>query len=228
MKPQIPWLRVFVEGVVIVGSILLAFGLQAWWEGRQEEAEEAVLLGSLSAEIELNLDSLDIWQDTIRFAGNRATALLELTGPDAEPMDAVSFSVHLIEAASWTTFHPSTGAISAVLGRLSLIRSEELRKEVAGFGERLRDFQENFEWASQETGGLLALVQDEVPLYTSDNAAWTRTESSVDTRSILRDVEFANLLGLWVWRVDKMSTEAADLSENLRRMLALIETEGVA
>ncbi len=25
MKPQIPWLRVFVEGVVIVGSILLAF-----------------------------------------------------------------------------------------------------------------------------------------------------------------------------------------------------------
>ena len=24
---QIPWLRVFVEGVVIVGSILLAFGI---------------------------------------------------------------------------------------------------------------------------------------------------------------------------------------------------------
>ncbi len=32
MKAQIPWLRVFAEGVVIVGSILLAFGLQAWWE----------------------------------------------------------------------------------------------------------------------------------------------------------------------------------------------------
>ena len=29
MKPQIPWLRVFVEGVVIVGSILLAFGIDA-------------------------------------------------------------------------------------------------------------------------------------------------------------------------------------------------------
>jgi len=26
---QIPWLRVFVEGVVIVGSILLAFGIEA-------------------------------------------------------------------------------------------------------------------------------------------------------------------------------------------------------
>jgi len=29
LKPQIPWLRVFVEGVVMVGSILLAFGIQA-------------------------------------------------------------------------------------------------------------------------------------------------------------------------------------------------------
>ena len=35
LKPQIPWLRVFVEGVVIIGSILLAFGLQAWWDGVQ-------------------------------------------------------------------------------------------------------------------------------------------------------------------------------------------------
>jgi hypothetical protein len=37
---QIPWLRVFVEGVVIVGSILLAFGIDAWWEERQEGVEE--------------------------------------------------------------------------------------------------------------------------------------------------------------------------------------------
>ncbi len=33
MTRQIPWLRFFVEGVVIVGSILLAFGIGAWWEG---------------------------------------------------------------------------------------------------------------------------------------------------------------------------------------------------
>ena len=32
MTSQVPWLRVFVEGVVIVGSILLAFGIDAWWE----------------------------------------------------------------------------------------------------------------------------------------------------------------------------------------------------
>ncbi len=35
--PDFPWLRVFVEGVVIVGSILLVFGLQAWWDEFQDE-----------------------------------------------------------------------------------------------------------------------------------------------------------------------------------------------
>ena len=36
---QIPWFRVFVEGAVIVASILLAFGIEAWWDGVQEREE---------------------------------------------------------------------------------------------------------------------------------------------------------------------------------------------
>ena len=47
VKPQIPWLRVFVEGVVIVGSILLAFGIDAWWDERQDRAVEQALLTGL-------------------------------------------------------------------------------------------------------------------------------------------------------------------------------------
>ncbi len=52
MKAQIPWLRVFVEGVVIVGSILLAFGIQAWWDEREERVAEAEYLTALGPTIE--------------------------------------------------------------------------------------------------------------------------------------------------------------------------------
>ena len=61
MKAQIPWLRVFVEGVVIVGSILLAFGLQAWWEGRQEQGEVGRDLMSVAQELRVNRESV-LWQ----------------------------------------------------------------------------------------------------------------------------------------------------------------------
>ena len=43
-------MRAFIEGVVIVGSILLAFGIQAWWDGLQEREEEREVLIGLEAE----------------------------------------------------------------------------------------------------------------------------------------------------------------------------------
>ena len=56
---QIPWLRVLVEGVVIVGSILLAFGIDAWWDARQERVEEAEILAGLHREFTGNRDALN-------------------------------------------------------------------------------------------------------------------------------------------------------------------------
>ena len=55
-RQPIPWTRVLVEGVVIVGSILMAFGIEAWWDGAQERAEEAQLLASLAEEFRANVD----------------------------------------------------------------------------------------------------------------------------------------------------------------------------
>ena len=56
--PQRPRLRVLTEGFVIVASILLAFGIDAWWDGRQERAEEQRLLVSLADEFATTRDSL--------------------------------------------------------------------------------------------------------------------------------------------------------------------------
>jgi len=47
LNRQVPWLRVFVEGVVIVLSILLAFGIEAGWSERQERADEADAIAQL-------------------------------------------------------------------------------------------------------------------------------------------------------------------------------------
>lgn len=54
----ISWLRISAEGVAIVVSILLAFGIQAWWEARSDRDLEQHLLGGIRAD--LALDVLDI------------------------------------------------------------------------------------------------------------------------------------------------------------------------
>ena len=58
MTKQIPWLRVSVEGVVIVLSILLAFGIDAWWDGVQERTAEQSVLRGLVIDFEANLEAL--------------------------------------------------------------------------------------------------------------------------------------------------------------------------
>lgn len=44
---EVPWPRIVVEGAAIVASILLAFAIDAWWETRQREDAEQVLLHTL-------------------------------------------------------------------------------------------------------------------------------------------------------------------------------------
>ena len=60
MKAQIPWLRIFVEGVVIVVSILLAFGLQAWWDGVQDRQTEHSILGELHTALSFDLGLVEL------------------------------------------------------------------------------------------------------------------------------------------------------------------------
>ena len=47
---DIPWKRLTAEGVAIVLSILLAFWIDAWWDNRQDQIDERVILRSLQAE----------------------------------------------------------------------------------------------------------------------------------------------------------------------------------
>jgi hypothetical protein len=226
MARSIPWLRVLVEGVVIIVSVLLALGADAWWQGRLEREEEDALLRSLHAEISLNLDRLAQWDSIESRSGYLATELLNLTGPNAESIDPVGFDSLLFEALTFRVYHPSTGSINAALRQLNVISSDELRQEIAGFEERLGDFSENFEWALEEGEAVVQHVQDRVPMFTSDNVAWAEADPGPPRRDILREVEFANLIGARLWRNGRMTVESEDFRDYLIRMLGLIGSSG--
>jgi len=57
---RIPWRRVLVEGVVIVGSILLAFGIEAWWDSIQERSAEEAHLVALESDLTESLRLMEV------------------------------------------------------------------------------------------------------------------------------------------------------------------------
>ena len=80
---QIPWLRVFVEGVVIVGSILLAFGIDAWWSQRGERQAEVEALHGLRDDFVESQGRLASAMSEHLDVRDASVRLLAMTAPDA-------------------------------------------------------------------------------------------------------------------------------------------------
>jgi len=138
---KISWKRLTVEAAAIVGSILLAFAIDAWWEQQKEVRDEQELLVSLVREFELTRDELKFSSENHE---DRRTAARKLSTMSATTIDAVSLAELadlLYRASSWLRSDPPRGALNGAItsGRLALIRDKRLEALLAGWGNRLAD-----------------------------------------------------------------------------------------
>jgi hypothetical protein len=124
----IPWKRLSVEAVAIVGSILLAFAIDAWWEERLDRQMERDDLGRLHAEFVRNRDRLNEMR-TASQAKTASAAMYELLadhlGQDL-PVDVPNTTIKL--ARMTPTFDAVTPALDGLIlsGRLENIRDREV------------------------------------------------------------------------------------------------------
>lgn len=141
--------RVFVrrlgEAVVIVLSILLAFGIEALWSERQERGEERTALQSLEAEFSANLVQLDTV--IARHEGGRALVemLVELSEAEIGALDQAMVSEIMLATANPWTFDPVLGTTDALVGagRLGIIRDADLRTALTSFKNYVGDAEED-------------------------------------------------------------------------------------
>ena len=136
MNRQVPWLRVFVEGVVIVVSILLAFGIEAWWDGRQDtERAEDYAVGLLE-DAQTNLNRLDQSRSEAERQLEASKALGEWLKGDGDGADPDSVLTLLVASFGVARFSPTTQGYDQVVsaGDLGLL-SEEVRFAMAAWNE---------------------------------------------------------------------------------------------
>jgi len=79
---KVPWVRILVEGAVIVASILLALSLDAWWQGRVDHADEIESLRLLDRDLSSTLAQLASFDDRVAAGVDSTNAVLAiLSGP---------------------------------------------------------------------------------------------------------------------------------------------------
>lgn len=137
--------RLAAEAVAIVGSILLAFAIDAAWSGyqdRRQEAEVRELLRIEFADARRQLAELRAEHEEIRGAALR---LLTMTGPRAEVVvDAAVLDSLLGDITDAYTFDPRQGTLASLLssGDIGLIQDRELQSHLAAWPYVVADVRE--------------------------------------------------------------------------------------
>jgi len=142
---SIPWPRILAEGFAIVVSILLAFGIQAWWELRSDRRAELVLLEGLRADFVANNDRI-AEQLTFhgRLVGSAERLLADIRSRPVGTQVAVPDSALAAVLAS-PTYDPLTSTLDAALasGDIELIENTRVRETLADWRRVAADMRAN-------------------------------------------------------------------------------------
>jgi hypothetical protein len=143
MGKQSTWLRVAVEGVVIVGSILLAFGIDAAWDGREQSQRREALLAAISSDMARARLEVDRVASFHRTGQNAAADLLNYRGEAPLEEDQARLVDSLV-AATWgstASYDAPLGAVESLFGAggLDLLTDPELAFELTAFPALVAD-----------------------------------------------------------------------------------------
>jgi hypothetical protein len=143
LKPQIPWLRVFVEGVVIVGSILLAFGVEAWWDGTGDATLRDAHLRGLAADFEMSEARLDTVMRYANVASEASSRWLQMGRSGGPSSDRVAVADTLLTLMLFgASYEPPTGNLEALIssGDLARLNNPQLVAELGAWSGIVRRF----------------------------------------------------------------------------------------
>jgi hypothetical protein len=132
------------EAVVIVASILVAFGLDAAWDYRNERKSESELIAALTREFRANRQVLEETMAGVRQGRTRIEAVAGMTRSEIGALPNDSAWTYLQALWRPVTVELSSGVLTSALssGTLALIQDDGLRESVSGWQGRTDDIRE--------------------------------------------------------------------------------------
>jgi hypothetical protein len=240
---DIPWGRLFAEGVAIVLSILLAFWIDAWWETAQQRERERIVLHALLDDLVSIRQRVDNQRKYNEAMLDATTSLLQasVSGRDLEQdyMDALLRDVVWYNAPS--TWYSATMDLLVSAGDLAALSNAELVTALASLHDRLgsaANRSEIDEVFYRET--LIPFLRKRASLpqilsgieHAPGMPDWLydfpELEIAVrrDHRDLLRDSEFQGLLAAKIDIVhDILQYSLGNLGDDLDQVIVILQSE---
>lgn len=218
-----PWRRLTAEGAVIVASILLAFTVEAWWSGHQEQNEVDEAIAALHDEVTSTREHL---RDRIELNQARLRGIvagLRLSPSEVASLDVVSADSLQNHFFFYAPFVPSDGALEALLSAnvLEHVDDQSLRQLIAALPGILRRPEAQLEFVRAAITGLADRMV-ELELF-EPQAICQETGEGCDSRqsvrAMLTDRPYREMLGHKVAMLGTYNSLLSDLVQPLDELL---------
>ena len=205
MDRKIPWPRIFVEGVVIVASILLAFGIDAWWASLQQDREYQDVLVALTAEFEEISRQIEVQESQTNRINQQAASIVSIlrsrTGSVELPV------CDLVALIRRPTLDLPGGELDGLLasGDLGLIKDRDLRGALASwpaaveaakdYGDRHADFVDSqFLPGLRDVASLHELAEARLSCRRDEVSAHVMLPATEGTANLINHLRLSSLL----------------------------------
>jgi hypothetical protein len=234
-KIDVWWLT--AQTFAIVGSILLAFGIEAWWSDRQEDEEVSRLVASLEVETVANIAEI------VRMRKYRSAVSLVCTkilSASPENLSLEQFDEYLADLLWWRYAEFSLGALTSIIDGRSLAALDDpgLGLQISLVNELLQDVRRGEDEDHKVTRDELTLfIYNNGSFPQVSNAASGRGEPGIgnwepapvvadeggrDHRSFLVDDRFRGIVVLKQWAQADSLTSHRRLEASMRELLAVL------
>ncbi len=231
------WRRVVAEGLLIVLSILLAFGIEAGWSQRGERQDEADALRGLRDDFVENIERLASVRSEHAEVHDAAVQLLAMTGPVAnQSVPDLGMDTLVMASIGGPKVLLVTATYDALIasGRIQLLQSAGLRRELARWATIVADLREEERDAFRQMDQrLLPFLWDFVPIVTLDVNILPRYQGSDLNQSafprryqdLLRSLRFENAIEERMHSSLRTLDRVTEAENAAERVLALVESE---
>jgi len=235
MTQKIPWFRLSAEAVAIVGSILLAFAIDAWWDSRSDARQERVLLSALAQDFANAGEQLS--ETKSRHTGvARAGEQLLTYGEIGNVPEAERDNVDNLVSRHFDrdTYDPPMGTVDGVLGsgKIDLLRNQRLVTELTQWSAAVTHLRFRQTYAIDHFNErFYPYLSSQLDLEDMDKGfaqfvdfPWE--QEPAHAYRLVADQDFLNIVYMhWVLTSNILTAGIAPVEESLETIQALIEAE---
>lgn len=218
-----------VEFLVIVGSILAAFALDAWWTARSDDQETRARLETIRDEFEATREELGRQADRLESVRQAVAEVLPHISPTA-PVVGVDSIAGLIDLSfRMATIELQTGSLQALLasGQLADIESQELTALLAGWPAEVARLRRQSQLLEDNRERIIEYLHDRLPTLaiagkTGQMDRYPGTSFTVSATAFQRDMKTEGLFGNRGMMIEDTDRIVRDLDARAERALVLI------